>query len=839
MKRAYLELSFIVCALLGLGSPRAAAVQYLLGRADYVSGNMPSSVAAADFNKDGALDLAVANSADNTVSIFLGKSNSTLAAKVDYAVGSGPVSVAVADFNGDGKLDLAVANEGSSSISILLGNGDGTFQSHVDYPTGLEPVFVAAADVNDDRKLDLVVSTSSLAISILLGRGNGTFAPAVNYPVTGGAGLATSGAAVVADFNGDGKPDIAVAVPFEDVVSVLLGNGDGTFQPYVQYPTPFEPMSVTAADFNRDGRIDLAVAAENVETEPGLVSILLGNGDGTFQSHVDYPAGQCSNSVSVADFNGDGKLDLAVGNVNCGKSYPELDSVSILLGNGDGTFQPYTTNGTGANPTFAIGDFNHDARLDLAIAYQSCFTCGAGTVSILLGNGDGTFPGAATIAEAGTPVTVAAADFNRDGKLDLAVANSTTAAVSILLGNGNGAFQPAANYPVGQTPGSLATGDFNNDGIVDLALTTSANTVAILLGKGDGSFGSSNSYAAGQNPSAVVAGDFNRDGKLDLAVINGVFPLSGYGNGISILLGNGDGTFQAPANFSAPFGISDMAIGDFNGDGILDLAVSTQDENPASISIFLGIGNGSFSPALTTSIQYGGALAVADFNGDGHLDIAVGSQCNCNQFAVLLGNGTGTFQPAVLYTAGNGPQAIVAGDFTGNHVLDLAAANFLDNTVSILPGNGDGTFQPHLDFSVGGDPQIMTTGDFNGDGTLDLVTGNQDTTLSALMSTATLAIFPGNVDFGAEAVGKTSAPMQVKLTNPGTTPLTMTGIHLGGPDATDFHETTNCPAKLVIGHSCDVNVTFTPGATGARFGLLTLSDTAPSPQSIRLKGTGQ
>lgn len=535
------KLAFIIGTLLLLGSVPATAAQYVFGRADFPAGNAPSSVAKADFNGDGAVDLAVTNATDNTVSIFLGKQNSTFAPNVAYPTGETPVSVIVADFNGDGKLDLAIANVNGNSISVLLGNGDGTFQPHVDYATDFGPVFLATADLNNDHKMDLVASTESLAVSVLLGHGDGTFRPCVSYQDAGGAGSGPAGTVTLADFDGNGTPDIAVAVPLDNAVSILLGRGNGTFQTYVEYATPEEPSAVAAADFNRDGNVDLAVSSTSANT----VSILLGNGNGTFQNHVDYQTGPYPTFVGVADLNGDGKLDLAIADANCTDSPCGFGSISILLGVGDGTFQPHVDYGTGINPSFTIADVNHDGKADLAIAHQTCMysPCGTGVVSVLLGNGDGTFPSTVPLAIGGIPGSAASADFNGDGKLDLAIVNATSGLVSILLGNGNGTFQTPMNYFAGSSPGAITVGDFNNDGKLDLAVTT-ANAVDILPGNGDGTFQAPQTSAAGQLPFFIVAGDFNRDGNLDLAVING----GGYFAGFSVLLGNGNGTFQSPVN---------------------------------------------------------------------------------------------------------------------------------------------------------------------------------------------------------------------------------------------------------------------------------------------------
>jgi hypothetical protein len=314
-------------------------------------------------------------------------------------------------------------------------------------------------------------------------------------------------ATYVADVNGDGKPDIIAANNQTSTVGVLLGNGDGTFRPEVDYATGLNPEGVTVADFNGDGRLDLAVTNSN----GGSVSILLGNGDGTFQPHLDYGTAGTPLSVVAADLNGDGKLDLVIGN--------DIGDISVLLGNGDGTFQPYKTYAHGGGQTFgvALGDFNHDGFLDVATANVD-----VNTISILLGNGDGTFRPYTDYSVGNGAFGISTADFNGDGNLDLAVPNGNSSSVSILLGRGDGTFQAQVEYSTASTPFGIAVQDINGDGHLDIAVTTSPilTSFSVLLGNGDGTFQPYVAFDAGGLGNQIAAGDFNRDGLIDFAALS-------------------------------------------------------------------------------------------------------------------------------------------------------------------------------------------------------------------------------------------------------------------------------------------------------------------------------
>jgi len=328
----------------------------------------------------------------------------------------------------------------------------------------------------------------------------------------------------------------------------------------------------------------------------------------------------------------------------------------------------------------------------------------------------GGFSAATNLPAGGSSLAVG--DFNGDGNQDLAVAN---VGVSILLGDGAGHFSAATNFPAGITPFWVAVGDFNGDGKQDLAVAnfTSPGTVSILLGDGAGNFSAPTSFAAGDDePDSVAVGDFNGDGKQDLAVTHYI------GGTVSILLGNGAGHFSAATNFGVDNTPYLLAVGDFNGDGKQDLAVANF--NSGNVSILLGNGDGSFSAA--TNFPAGtnpSSLAVGDFNGDGKQDLAVANYAIPGTVSTLLGDGAGNFSAPTSFPAGNTPSSVAVGDFNGDGKQDLAVANYaVPGTVSTLLGDGAGNFSAPTNFAVGGFPNSVAVGDFNGDGKQDLASNN-------------------------------------------------------------------------------------------------------------------
>lgn len=355
----------------------AAAIAFAAPVVYATGGTNPNCVAAADFNGDGILDLAVSNKSNDTVAILLGNGDGTFQGAVTYSVGNGPFPtwVVAADFNNDGKPDLAVVNdrEGASggTVAILLNNGDGTFGAATLTNTGISPVSVAASDLNGDGNQDLWIGGEGTS-AVMLGNGDGSFQVPTVYQTDPNAGGPSSVA--VGDFNGDGFTDVAGANSSTNTIGLLLNNGSGIFRDLTTYPTGNGPDGLAAADLNHDGKLDLVAA----DFQSNAISVLLGNGDGTFQPQLSLTAGAGPNSVVAGDLDGTGHLDLVVSDFNG-------DGVSVTLGNGDGTFGKYydfpsSPNAMPGPSSVAVGDFNGDGRLDLAVVNYN-----DSTVAILLG----------------------------------------------------------------------------------------------------------------------------------------------------------------------------------------------------------------------------------------------------------------------------------------------------------------------------------------------------------------------------------------------------------------------------------------------------------------------
>jgi hypothetical protein len=503
------------------------------------AGSSPQRVIAADFNGDGITDLAATDSPNNRVIVIVGNGDGTFQSPVPYQVGAGPSSLVAADFDADGKLDIAVADYNDGGIYMLQGNGDGTF--HVDpiiSIAGSGPWDLGVGDFNGDGRLDLAcVNQLGNTISILLGNGDatfngeGSFQPRADFPTNPAPGQVTVG-----DFNGDGILDLAVANFGSfggNTVSVFLGNGNGTLNPKVDYTVSGAPLSVVAGDFNGDGKLDLAVAdscgSSSPCGRPGEVSILLGNGDGTFQTHVDYPAGWFPYTIVAGDFNGDGKLDVAIS---------DLDSsqVTILSGVGDGTFTISTTLSTIGQPVGLLAaDFNGDGLMDLAVGTGSI-------INIMLQNVPlqpiASLSLSPTSVLGGTSVTgtVTLSGPAPSGGATIALSSSNTAAATV---------QGTVTVPAGATSATFSV----------VSLPVAADTSVTI----SATYGSSSKTAAltvqaptllslTLNPTALIGGN----NSVASATLNGLAPSSG----LTVALSSSDPSIASPGNIAIAGGSS-------------------------------------------------------------------------------------------------------------------------------------------------------------------------------------------------------------------------------------------------------------------------------------------
>jgi hypothetical protein len=662
--------------------------------------------------------------------VLLGNGDGTFRPLVTYPVGRGPNSIVVGDFADDGHLDLAVANGVDNTVSVLAGNGDGTFQplSREANAVGAAPISIAVGKFNNNGRTDLaVVNSGANNVSVLLGNGDGTFQPQVTYPVG-----TDPGSIVASDFNGDGRTDLAVANRSDNTVSVLLGNGDGTFQPQVTYPVGATPFSIVAGNFAGDGRTDLAVA----NSGDGTVSVLLGNGDGTFQPRVTYPVGRFPSSIVAGDFTGDGRTDLAVTNRSD-------NTVSVLLGNGDGTFRPQVTYPVGQSPNSIVaGDFRGDGRTDLAVTYL-----GANAVSVLLGNGDGTFRPQVNYPVGQSPNSIVAGDFRGDGRTDLAVASYSDDTLSVLVSNGDGTFQPQVTYPVGQLPNSIVAGDFNGDGRTDLAVTNfDDNTVSVLVANGEGSFAVPGQFATAPRATPLVA-DVNGDGTDDVLVVDGTGTIL-YRQGIP----GQPGTFEPPITVNPGFPSRDIAWLPKTDQGPVLASVDARDD---AIS-FYAYRDGQFvrlSSSLATGLLPAQILA-APLVGDGLDDLIVrnagdGTLSVYRATFAAVGPVSAleppSFLPAERIPVGPGVSDVEAVDTRDGGALDLVVTNQLTGQVHILPNLGDGFFAAPIPYrggagltaiDPGSTPEVtsleatagLAAGAFTTGGLTDLVTINPGST---------------------------------------------------------------------------------------------------------------
>ncbi|MBI1787903.1 MAG: VCBS repeat-containing protein [Acidobacteria bacterium] len=602
-----------------------------------------------------------------------------------YDAGQDPEGVLSADFNGDGKRDVGVVYFGDQrqtfgGIAILLGNGDGTLRPAVLYrnPVNAAPISGAAGDFNGDGRADVALGNYTGDIAVYLAQSDGS----LRAPVVYKAGT-TIGAIAVADVNGDSRGDL-IAVGDGGRLAILLGNGDGTFRDPILSPAPFRGSYIAVGDFNKDRRVDLVIA----DRLGGAMWVLLGNGVGSFQVMGGYLTGNSPGFAYATDFDSDGNLDvsIATGDPNGLTANTYSGNISILFGKGDGSFWGAPAYSVGQFPaTISAADLNGDGKPDL---FTPSFS---GTIHILLGQGGERFQALAPL-RIPAPfqailTSVIAADFNRDGRADLVAADESNNSIWVLTGNGDGTFQAAVRHATGPNPGHTVAADFNGDGRLDLAVANnglrtsgSSGSVSILLATAANTFQPAVNLTVGPNPVRLATADLNGDGRTDLIVLNrGMLGSTTVVGNLAVLLGNGNGTFQAPVTYAAGRNPASFALGDVNGDRRNDVVVYTGTPGQQfgySIATLIGRPDGTFSPPSYMNSDFGpSGIAIADFSGDAKADLVVAHCCGDTDMTFHIGNGDGTFQPEVHFPAGDSPDEVVVADFNLDGKPDLAVSH--------------------------------------------------------------------------------------------------------------------------------------------------------------------
>lgn len=705
-------------------------------------------------------DAIIRRNATNTVS-FPGEK---------FPTGTTPKGIVSGDFNNDGILDLVTVNR--FSVSTQLGSGDGRFESPRD--TEIENGdFVVTAFIDDDDILDLFVITvaGQRFLNVLTGIGDGTFEAATPVQISA-VGIEPG------DFNGDGRQDFITVNGGFGGSSLYLAQADGTFQfQELIADSTTVTNSVVAVDVNHDGRLDIVgdrivlVANEDgtfLETQAlssaaigktlvqdfdgdghlDLARLLLseiefsrGFGDGTFEEWKSLPTPpgaitsvvfKFKGNLSSGDFDGDGLLDLSV----LGRG---TDSVHFLYGMGGGEFSDPIESRTGRQPiSFVTGDFDRDGRDDIAISNET-----SSDISVVLGDENHEFPGWYNFANATRIQTVAAGDLNHDGNADVVIVSSgeTTNSgfiyngeIHVLLGDGNGGVLDTASYEVGRIPRAMLIRDLNGDGNEDVAVANfRSHSVSVRLGDGLGGFGDELQLSAGIFPNDIAAGDFNGDGAIDLAVSNN----SDRANSVSVLYGNGDGTFQTVSQWSVGIMPQSITVADFNSDGIDDIA--TSDIGPVvprppvitGFTVLLADGLGGFEKHTVSGNAAGRAVSIAalDANNDGIMDLAI----SMGELLIYLGDGTGSFTETAPFARASAAGLLAARDMNDDGLVDLVSEN-ADGGFSIFINSGEGLVDGGL-FTTAYRSHGFAIIDIDNDGLLDVV--------SSIGSSTSVVVVPG------------------------------------------------------------------------------------------------
>lgn len=761
----------------------SGAPSTFLASTEFTVGTAPSSVALADVNQDGLLDIVATNAGSDNLSVLLQDSSnpgSFLAAQ-NTALGASPSSLVSGDFNRDGRPDFAVTEQTAGTVSLILADHQNPGQVLAPIPTTLSAGLVALAsgDINRDGLLDLVAVNATANSATVL---NNIQAADCGFRIGGSVAFpvgANPNGVVTADVNNDGRPDLVVVNNSDQTLSLLFGSGDGAFSSSGLLSTGNGPGSIAKADLNGDGQDDFVVANVTSNT----VTVLNQTGPGQYQSGATISTNSLG-SVAAGFVDSDGRQDLAFTN-------PADDTASLLLqdpSNPGAFLAPITVN-TGGNPgALALADLNNDLHGDLAVANVNSSsvtvfiqdennpmsfldtTLAVGTTPsavrladfngdnfldlIVTNQGDntvtvyphdsanpGSFLAPLTLSVGSEPVGVEVFDINSDGFADIVTVNQGNNSLSILTQDSAnpGSFLGAQTLILSGLSVALSSGDFDGDGRSDLAVVLQDCNHVQVLRQGPSGFTTATRVSVGGNPGDLTVGDFNLDGRPDFASVQG------NANNFSVSLQNAQGDFAVPTDVTSP-SATRIRRADFNNDGRLDLLIVSSSESTARVAVDDPQTPGTFTSSAP--INLGSApsdIVIADFNGDGRLDFA-SSDSGANTVTVILQSAAtrGTFDAPVTLSVGNSPSALTAADINCDGVIDLVVANTADDNLSLLLGDSanPGAFLAASTLSTGSAPVALAALDVNRDGQVDIVTGLGGGTVSiSLQDPANLGSF--------------------------------------------------------------------------------------------------
>ncbi len=872
-----------------------------------------------DLNGDKNLDIVVplldrsngsgGTSTNNALAILLNTGNGAVGTPTYLSLNVFPVSVTLADLNKDGFLDIIVIGDpatagGQQGMEIFLGKGDGTFQQAIEGPMGFPSVdastsqlpldslvHVIARDFNGDGNVDIIASTGD----ILLGKGDGTFTVApTTLGIVGNAGNGIT----TADFNHDGKPDLAVAV-YPGTINIFFGNGDGSFRPGNVYAAPYNSTDLTASEIDGDGNFDIVVGvcSGGLYLPDGLSTLsgyfLLGRSDGTFAgplayqpSAADLAAGDAQVSgagVLVGDVTGDGKPDLVSFESGNGhwfavtRPYNGLSDGDVLYG---AQIDSAPTFALPSGGTVSLSDVDGDGKPDLVYLTNELSDSGADLVT-LHGNGDGTFGSEkdtslsnTTSYDAGSVFeSMVVGQFNADTKPDAIFighdVNDSNSTLEFAPGNGDGTFAaPVAIDATLITPAYLIAADFNGDGKLDLVVADAGTPnsdfdfpnpiIKIYIGNGDGTFKTPvvftldvNQYGSADGEIGLAVADLRGNGHLDI-VAGGdeqsgpnTDELNPYEGFYQVFLGNGDGTFQKQTVVTPAVGLNGQIVSaDINRDGKVDLLVSLDTD----LILFEGNGDGTLgSPSLIQVPGEPDEIALADLNGDGYPDLVTiggGISPALNVPAVpLLGTTIDTSTALTSSASQAAPGASITFTATvtpaSGTKVPTGTVGFFDGGTELGTGtlNGSGVATYTTTALALGTHSIVAT--YNGDASFTISSSDTLTITISNTTVPTTTLSPTSLTFSSQGLNTQSSAQSITLSDTNATALTISSISFTGANAGDFAQTNTCGSGIAGNTSCTISVTFKPSASGSRSATLSIADNASgSPQTVALTGTG-